>query len=129
MARRGSTKILVVEDDEPVRALIRAMLLQSGYEILEAANGEEALALWESSLDAITAVLTDVVMPRMGGLELARRIKEATPDTAVIFISGYSDDPVVQEAAGMDCGFLPKPFTMPELTKALRGALENGQRR
>ncbi|HWQ53676.1 MAG TPA: response regulator [Bryobacteraceae bacterium] len=120
----GGHRILVVEDEEPVRTLICAMLAQSGYEIMEASNGEEALTLCEACRQPISVVLTDVVMPRMGGPELARRIKENAPETAVIFMSGYADQPVVEGAAEFDYGFIAKPFTSADLTRAVRGALE-----
>ncbi len=105
---------------------IRAVLSQDGYEVLEASNGEEALDMWLRHGPGIRVVLTDVVMPRMGGPELARRIKEKTPETAVIFMSGYADQPVFEQAAESVCRFLPKPFTPMDLAKAVRGALEPG---
>lgn len=117
-------KILVVEDEQPVRTFIRAVLAQDGYEILEASNGEEALNLWLSDRHSIRVVLTDVVMPRMGGPELARRIRESTPETVVIFMSGYSDEPVFEHAGGLVYRFLPKPFTPVDLAEAVRGALK-----
>jgi two-component system, cell cycle sensor histidine kinase and response regulator CckA len=129
MTRPDGNKILVVEDEEPIRILICAMLAQSGYQIVAAADGEEALAVWESQRSGIAALLTDVVMPGIRGPELARRIKEEAPGTAVIFISGYSDDPVIQDAGDIEFSFISKPFTQPELTEVVRSALENPPRR
>lgn len=124
MSGASGHRILVVEDEEPVRTLICAMLAQSGYEILEASNGEEALSVCEACRQPISVVLTDVVMPRMGGPELARRIKETAPETAVIFMSGYADHPVVEGAGDFDYVFIAKPFTSVDLTRTVRGVLE-----
>ena len=124
MAANASAKILVVEDEEPVRTLICAMLSQNGYEILAAGDGEEALSLWRSHQSRIAVVLTDVVMPRMSGPELARRIREVTPQTSVIFMSGYSEEPVIDVAVGPDYAFLAKPFTAMDLHAVVRGAIE-----
>lgn len=118
-------KILVVEDEQPVRAFIRTVLAQDGYEILEAGNGEEALDVWRSHRDGIRVVLTDVVMPKMGGPELALRIKESVPGIAVVFMSGYSDEPLFERAGELVYRFLPKPFTPMALTEAIRDALNS----
>lgn len=107
-----------------MRTLICAMLSQNGYEILEAGNGEEALSLWKSHRGRIGVILTDVVMPRMGGPELARRIKQDTPQTAVIFMSGYSDQPVIEGIGELDYEFIAKPFTAIDLTAVVRCVME-----
>jgi CheY-like chemotaxis protein len=118
----GSTTVLVVEDAGPLCEMISSMLRDSGYNVLQAADGNEALSLLESQGDRIQLVLTDVVMPRMSGKELARRLSQMLPDLPVLFMSGYAEEPVLQ---GVSVGtlFLRKPFTAPVLIEAVRRVL------
>jgi PAS domain S-box-containing protein len=114
--------ILLVEDEEGVRELASSVLRQSGYTVLPACHGREALAASRQHAGEIELLLTDVVMPEMGGLELARQLALERPATRVLYMSGYSDSsraaPDVRER------FLPKPFTSEELRWAVREALE-----
>ena len=88
--------ILVVEDAESIRKMVCAMLTQWGYSCLDASDGAEALRLVEGAPDAIDLVLTDVIMPKMGGAELARRLASIRPGLRILFMSGYTEDPIVR---------------------------------
>src|SRR5690349_15999972 len=103
--------ILVVEDAEPIRKMVCAMLSQAGYRCMEAGDGEEAFRLVHGAPSAMDLVLTDVVMPKMGGPELARRLSSLRPDLRILFMSGYSEDPVVRSLERSASIFLAKPFT------------------
>ena len=116
--------ILVVEDGESIRKMVCAMLIQSGYHCLGVADGAEALRLVENAPHSIDLVLTDVVMPKMGGLELAHRLARVRPDLRIIFMSGYSDDVLVRAIERAPANFLPKPFTASALTVKVRQALD-----
>src|SRR5207302_2718721 len=93
MAQTPET-ILVVEDAEGVRKMVCSMLAQSGYNCIEASDGIEAVRLLESS-DHVNLVLTDMVMPNMGGSDLARHLSRTHPQLPIVFMSGYNEDPVV----------------------------------
>jgi CheY-like chemotaxis protein len=115
--------ILVVEDGEAVRKMICAMLSQNGYQCLEAADGHEALVVL-GGIPSVSLVLTDLVMPGMSGTELARHISKDYPEIRIIFMSGYSDDPVIRTSEGGSGLFLAKPFTASALTERVRQALD-----
>ena len=115
--------ILVVEDAETIRKMVCAMLRQAGYRCLDASDGEEALGLVERAPDSIDLVLTDVVMPRMGGAELARRLASVRPDLRVVFMSGYCEDPIVRTIERSPSIFLAKPFTAAALMGKVRESL------
>ena len=123
--RRTSRGIaLVVEDEEPVRQMVARAMAEEGYEVIEAANGAEALELFEQrGLDGnLRLVITDLAMPIMGGRELARQLAERQPRPApLLFISGYTDDEVVRRGL-LDPGqhFLPKPFSPDTLAERVR---------
>jgi CheY-like chemotaxis protein len=117
--------ILVVDDAEPIRKMVCSMLSFSGYNCLEAADGQAALTLIRESAVSVNLVLTDIVMPEMGGTELARQVAELRPDLPIVFMSGYSDDPVVRTLEHSPALFLPKPFTAAALTEKVRAALDN----
>jgi two-component system, cell cycle sensor histidine kinase and response regulator CckA len=119
--------ILLVEDEDQVRNLTRAILKRHGYGILEAANAEDALALIHDRTRQINLLLTDVVMPRMRGTELAKAAKELRPGLKVLFMSGYTDGGVVHRGV-IDEGapFQQKPFTSIGLHEKVRQILETG---
>jgi CheY-like chemotaxis protein len=103
--------------------MVCTMLAQFGYHCLEAADGEEGLRMIQSR-PGIDLVLTDVMMPIMGGIELARRISMLYPGIRIVFMSGYSDDPVVRAIERTPSIFLPKPFTTASLTEKVQTTLD-----
>jgi CheY-like chemotaxis protein len=108
---KGEGIILVVEDEPPVRTLISESLVRLGYRTLEACNGEEALMLIHSELDNLDLVITDTVMPKMGGDELCRQLRRLKPEFPVLLISGYSDVlPEATRPVDKRTQFLQKPF-------------------
>ena len=120
---RGMETVLLVEDEEPVRAVLRKMLSANGYMVLEARHGRDALLVAERHRGPIHLLLTDVVMPEMGGRELAERLTAQRPDLRVLFISGYTSDEVVRKGIG-GAGFMQKPFTSADLLRAVRERLD-----
>jgi DNA-binding NtrC family response regulator len=123
----GSETILLVEDAEALRLLVRELLEGAGYTVLDADAPDKALALVEATADAIDLILTDMVMPRMSGPELARRLVTLKPEARVVFMSGYSEQAMASHAT-LEPGtlFLPKPFTMDALMRTIRRALDQG---
>ena len=124
-AVRGEETILLVEDEDPVRALARRVLEAAGYRVLEARQGAEALDITQSFAGPIHLLLTDTVMPGMGGPELAGLLAGSHPETRALFMSGYADDAVLRHGilAG-DAPFLQKPFTAGVLTRKVREVLD-----
>jgi two-component system cell cycle sensor histidine kinase/response regulator CckA len=123
--RPGSETVLLVEDEDGVRKLARRILERQGYEVLEASGGAEALDLAEKHREPIHLLLTDVVMPRMGGRQLSERLVERRPGIRVLFMSGYTDDQLLpHDRAGADVAFLPKPFDSKGLAAAVRAVLD-----
>ena len=121
----GTEVVLVVEDDDIVRRLAVTMLAGRGFEVLEARNAGEALLIAERRTGPLHLLLTDVVMPHMGGGELARRMASLRPDTRVLFFSGYTDDEGLLEGIrDVDVAFLPKPFTSEALARKVREVLD-----
>jgi CheY-like chemotaxis protein len=121
---RGET-ILVVEDDRAVRTLVCGALTAAGYNIMEAGNGEEALAMCESRSGPLDLVLSDMVMPKMSGRELARRIAEKRPELRFLFMSGYTHDILsTEERSRPEMVILEKPFSRGDLARAVRTALD-----
>jgi CheY-like chemotaxis protein len=122
-----SEAILLVEDDEHVRTFVAKGLQKSGFTVLCAASGEEALALIERHEERIHVLLTDVVMPGLNGRELSERILARHGEMHVLFMSGYSDDAILRsgiETAHAD--FIQKPFSIDELTFTIRRLLCSG---
>lgn len=107
----GPVTILLVEDQEGVRSLVRAYLTGSGYKVLEAENGEEAIRVSKAYTGAIELLITDVVMPKAGGFEVARALAEQRPGIKTIFISGYAQELLDgRQSLPPGARFLPKPF-------------------
>lgn len=124
---RGNEKILLVEDESAVRELAAATLRRQGYTVLEAANGEEALQVTETLANPMFQLLvTDVVMPRLGGKALADRLCKMYPELKVLFISGYADDIIIHynEILAPGIAFLQKPFSPPILIRKVREVLD-----
>jgi len=120
----GSETVLLVEDEESVRQLVRETLQSRGYHVIEAQNGEQALRAANEMNGPIHLLLTDVVMPGMGGKELAQQILQEHPGTRVLFLSGYAEDTMVPDGI-LDSGsaFLQKPFTLQNLARKVREVL------
>lgn len=122
----SGTRILLVEDADAVRAVARRILERFGYEVVEAASGEEAERLMRDDEVHVDLLLSDLVLPGINGRELAERLCEQRPELSVLFMSGYTDDATVrrgiQEGANH---FLQKPFTPDALGDAVREALDS----
>jgi len=122
---RGTERVLLVEDDETVRDLTARLLTRLGYHIVEAANGAEALAAFERLAGRVDAVITDIVMPRVGGFELARRLRRLRPGIKMIYITGFGLDTLGTPPGHCHEDVILKPFTDETLAVKLRGVLES----
>jgi len=122
-AAGGSETILLVEDEESVRQLVRETLESRGYRVLEAANGPAALTLADAVLDTIHLVITDIVMPGLSGHQLVQQLLNARPTTKVLYLSGHSEDAVATAEVGPPKAFLQKPFTLQNLSRKVREVL------
>ena len=120
----GAETILLVEDDDAVRAAARRTLARAGYTVLEASNGTEALARYAEAASPIDLVVTDLVMPEMGGRDLAARLRACHPHTRVLYMSGFTQDAAVRQSV-LAPGevFLEKPFTPDGLARKIREVL------
>jgi signal transduction histidine kinase/CheY-like chemotaxis protein len=117
--------ILLVEDEDQVRSLARAMLRRQGYRVLEASGADAAERILQDHAEQVHLLLTDVVMPRTSGVELADRARAARPGIKVLFMSGYTDSGIIQQGAlSRDVPYIQKPFTATALRKRVREVLQ-----
>ena len=124
-APRGTGTVLLVEDEAPLRVLAAESLKRLGYTVLQAGNGLEALAVCDQHVGSIDIVVTDIVMPRMGGVELVDKLKEKRGGFAVIFMSGYTEVAALENAnIGSDSILLNKPFSTETLAHKIAESLQ-----
>jgi CheY-like chemotaxis protein len=124
-APHGSETILLVEDEDAVRALTRTVLLKHGYHVLEAARGQEALSISQQYEGTIDLLATDVVMPQMSGRELAEQLLLVRPNLKILYMSGYTEDAIVHHGVfAPGVAFLQKPFSPNGLARKIREVLE-----
>ena len=120
----GSETVLLVEDEESVRELVRETLRSKGYTVMEANDGVAGLKTAESYEGPIDILITDVVMPGMSGRELAQRVSASRPQIKVLYLSGYTEDAIIHEGAQEpSAAFLQKPFTLHVLARKVRELL------
>jgi CheY-like chemotaxis protein len=117
--------VLVVEDEEMVRRLTRTILEASGYVVLEAGDGLEGLSVCQSHDGAIDLLLSDVMMPGLGGRELAARAALLRPGLRVLFMSGHTEDVILKEGIQKGMPFLQKPFRPADLAHKVREVLDS----
>ncbi|MGH9523389.1 MAG: response regulator, partial [Terriglobales bacterium] len=116
--RRAQGTILLVEDEQALRSMARDALRLQGYSVLEASDGEEGISVFERCEAKVDLIVSDIVMPQLGGLDMVNRIRKTRPDIKVLFMSGYSDR--IDEVTNGNLAFVPKPFTPDQLLKAIR---------
>ncbi|HEV3512618.1 MAG TPA: PAS domain S-box protein [Candidatus Sulfotelmatobacter sp.] len=120
----GTETILLVEDEESVRQLVRDTLVSKGYRVLEAESGEGGLTAATNHSGKIDLVITDVVMPGMGGRELVRQLLSKSPGTKILYLSGYTEDAITSEGSTQNStAFLQKPFSLQHLSRKVREVL------
>jgi CheY-like chemotaxis protein len=125
-APKGDGTILLVEDEAPLRVLAAESLKRLGYNVMQAGNGLEALAVADQHAGKIDIVLTDVVMPRMGGPEMVEKLRQKREGFAVIFMSGYTDGAILENAKiGSGAILLNKPFSTELLALRIREVQRN----
>ncbi len=121
----GTECIMLVEDEDAVRNFAKRALMNKGYEVISAEDGETALKIYESNGSSkIDLLITDVVMPGMDGPTLAQRIRQHSPDMKIIFMSGYTEDKL-KDYMGENIHFLPKPFTLKQLSAKVKEVLDS----
>jgi CheY-like chemotaxis protein len=123
---RGSETVLVVEDDEEVRKLAVRVLKRQGYKVLEASNGADTLMICKEQKEPIHLILTDVVMPQMGGRQLVEQLRQVYQNFKVLYMSGYTDNIIVHHGVlERGINYIQKPFTVGALAGKVREVLDN----
>jgi CheY-like chemotaxis protein len=126
---RGNERVLLVEDEPGLRTFARQVLTDCGYQVLDAADGKSAIQLALQQNESIDLLVTDVVMPGIGGREVAAEIRRKHPSAAVLFMSGYTDDAVMRNGIFQDeVEFLPKPFSPAAFSYKVRQLLDERNR-
>jgi CheY-like chemotaxis protein len=126
-AWQGRGTLLVVDDEEDVRIIAEALLRSLGFEVILAADGREALEAYQKAGGTIRAVLMDLTMPHMDGVETFRELRRLDPACCVVLTSGYNEQEAIHDFLGKGlAGFVQKPFLREDLLRALRKALEGG---
>jgi two-component system cell cycle sensor histidine kinase/response regulator CckA len=118
---------LVVEDEEAVRRLVLTTLERRGYNVLMASSGVEAMHLAREHIGPIHLLITDLVMPQMGGAEVIKRMRRKRPETAVLCMSGYTDRSIQRTRSIATHDFLQKPFSPAQLLQKVRQILDRGK--
>jgi PAS domain S-box-containing protein len=122
---RGSETVLIAEDEPDLRELTRMFLQEHGYKVIDAASAEQALKIADALSEPIHLLLTDVIMPGMSGRQLAERIQDRRPQTKIIYMTGYTDDMIVQhKVLEPGVNMLQKPFTRLDLVQKVRSTLD-----
>jgi CheY-like chemotaxis protein len=123
--QRGTETVLAVEDEASVRRVLSRILRQLGYAVLEAADGDDALRLDDEDGRHVDLLITDVVMPRLGGRQLAERMRARNPDLRVLFLSGYGTEALANRGVSSeDDHVLRKPFSASGLASSVRQVLD-----
>jgi hypothetical protein len=122
---KGTETVLVVEDQDGIRDIVKESLRRNGYKVLIANDGEEALQMAAAYPDPIHLLITDLVMPNIGGRELAQRLTPQRPTMKVLFMSGYSEQSALEiEATSQSATVLQKPFSLDALARNVRRVLD-----
>jgi CheY-like chemotaxis protein len=125
MSAQGTETLLLVEDDEMVRHMVREVLELSGYRVLEASDGQTALVLFKQYAEPIHLMLTDVIMPGMSGRTLADQVTRLRAETIILYMSGYTEDAIVHHGVlNEGVNFIEKPFTPDALARKVREVLD-----
>jgi len=120
--------VLVVDDEPTVRRFARRVLLEDGFEVIEAADGAEALDLVEGSADRLRVVVSDIVMPKLNGVQLLQRLSITHPELPVILMSGYAGPELAERGIQAPCSLLVKPFKPEELVAEVRRCIRGQPR-
>jgi len=120
--------VLVVDDEPTVRRLARRVLLEDGFEVIEAADGAEALDLVDGSPDPLRVVVSDIVMPKLNGVQLLQRLSITHPELPVILMSGYAGPELAERGIQAPCSLLVKPFKPEELVAEVRRCIRGQPR-
>jgi two-component system cell cycle sensor histidine kinase/response regulator CckA len=115
-------RLLLVEDERSIRDMVGRVLLRQGYDVTTAPGGEEAVELVERGGLVVDLLITDLIMPVLNGAAVAARLRQAMPGLPVLFISGHTDHPLLEQARAMGDGFLGKPFSLGQLSAAISHA-------
>jgi two-component system cell cycle sensor histidine kinase/response regulator CckA len=124
MAQASKGKVLLVEDDEQVRAFIRMLLTTNGYDVLEASNGAEGLEIVEAEAAQIDLLLSDMLLPELSGFDLAQKALGLNPGLKILFMTGYVEGDIVQRCISeLGASFLDKPFQPSALLSRVQNAI------